>query len=313
MGRWRSLQFDFLAMASPCSVQIDGQDERAMRRAAAQAMAEVKRIEQKFSRYREGSVVSRINQAAGGEGVDTDDETQSLLDFSHRLWAESDGLFDVTSGVLRHAWNFKAAALPSPERVDHCRSLVGWPRVHRQGKRVTLEPGMELDFGGFGKEYAADRAAAVLMEHGMQHALINLGGDLHAVGPRGLPEVRGQAWRISVQHPRPSSVGATPHLLQVDLLQGGLATSGDYERFFIHEGQRYCHVLNPLTGWPVAHWQSVSVQSANTTTAGALSTIAMLKGASGSAWLEAQCPWFAAVSPTGDVLMGGQSGQHHIR
>lgn len=309
MGRWRSLQFDFSAMASPCSVQIDGQDERAMRRAAAQAMAEVKRIEQKFSRYREGSVVSRINQAAGRDGVDTDAETQSLLDFSGQLWAQSDGLFDVTSGVLRHAWDFKAAVLPCPDRLAHCLSLVGWPRVQRQGRRVALQAGMELDFGGFGKEYAADRAAAVLQQHGMAHALVNLGGDLHAVGPRGLPGIRGQAWRISVQHPRPSCASAQTPLLQVDLVQGGLATSGDYERFFIHGGQRYCHVLNPHTGWPVAHWQSVSVRSANATTAGALSTIAMLKGAPGAAWLETQCPWFAAVSPHGDVCMGGPPAQ----
>jgi thiamine biosynthesis lipoprotein len=309
MARWRSLQFDFSAMASPCSVQIDGQDERAMRRAAAQAMAEVKRVEQKFSRYREGSVVSRINRAAGLGWVEIDPETQSLLDFSAQLWAQSDGLFDVTSGVLRHAWDFKAGGLPSQDRLAHCLSLVGWPRVQRQGRRVRLEAGMELDFGGFGKEYAADRAAAVLQQHGVSHALVNLGGDLHAVGPRGLPGIQGQPWRISVQHPRPGCASAQTPLLQVELAQGGLATSGDYERFFIHNGQRYCHVLNPRTGWPVAHWQSVSVRSANATTAGALSTIAMLKGAPAADWLATQSAWFAAVSPTGDLLTGGPSAQ----
>ena len=309
MSRWRSLQFDFAAMASPCSLQIDAQDERAMRRAASLAMAEVKRIEQKFSRYREGSVVSRINEAAGCEWVDIDAETDSLLDFCGHMWTQSDGLFDATSGVLRHAWDFKAAVPPTPQRLAWCLSLVGWPHVERLGRRVKLPPDMELDFGGFGKEYAADRAAAVLAQHGMVHALVNLGGDLHAVGPRGLPDIRGQAWRISVQHPRPPARGASVPLLQVQLMQGGLATSGDYERFFIHNGQRYCHVLNPHTGWPVSHWQSVTVQAANTTTAGALSTIAMLKGAPGLNWLQTQGAWFAAVGPDGALSGGGPPAQ----
>ena len=306
MSRWRSLQFDFSAMASPCSVQIDGQDERAMTRAATQAMAEVRRIEHKFSRYREASVVSRINRAADREWVDIDAETHSLLDFSGQLWEQSGGLFDVTSGVLRHAWDFKAGRLPSPDFLALLRGRVGWPLVQRKGRQVRLQAHMELDFGGFGKEYAADRAAAVLQQHGMTHALVNLGGDLHALGPRGMPDLQGQPWRIGIQHPRPlESGGNTAPLVWVGLSHGGLATSGDYERFFIHDGQRHCHVLNPHTGWPVTHWQSVSVQAANTTTAGALTTIAMLKEAAGADWLAAQGVGFVAVQHDGQLLQGG--------
>ena len=306
MSRWRSLQFDFSAMASPCSVQIDGQDERAMTRAATQAMAEVRRIEHKFSRYREASVVSRINRAADREWVDIDAETHSLLDFSGQLWEQSGGLFDVTSGVLRHAWDFKAGRLPSSDFLALLRGRVGWPLVQRKGRQVRLQAHMELDFGGFGKEYAADRAAAVLQQHGMTHALVNLGGDLHALGPRGMPDLQGQPWRIAIQHPRPpESGGNTAPLVWVGLSHGGLATSGDYERFFIHDGQRHCHVLNPHTGWPVTHWQSVSVQAANTTTAGALTTIAMLKEAAGADWLAAQGVGFVAVQHDGQLLQGG--------
>ena len=306
MSRWRSLQFDFSAMASPCSVQIDGQDERAMTRAATQAMAEVRRIEHKFSRYREASVVSRINRAADREWVDIDAETHSLLDFSGQLWEQSGGLFDVTSGVLRHAWDFKAGRLPSSDFLALLRGRVGWPLVQRKGRQVRLQAHMELDFGGFGKEYAADRAAAVLQQHGMTHALVNLGGDLHALGPRGMPDLQGQPWRIGIQHPRPlESGGDTAPLVRVGLSHGGLATSGDYERFFIHDGQRHCHVLNPHTGWPVTHWQSVSVQAANTTTAGALTTIAMLKEAAGADWLAAQGVGFVAVQHDGQLLQGG--------
>jgi thiamine biosynthesis lipoprotein len=107
MSRWRALRFDFQAMASPCSLQLDGQDERGMRMAAKEAMAEVKRIESKFSRYLNASVISRINQAAGRDWTELDSETDSLMTFADQLWHLSDGLFDATSGVLRKVWDFK--------------------------------------------------------------------------------------------------------------------------------------------------------------------------------------------------------------
>ena len=307
MSRWRSLRFEFSAMASPCSLQMDGQDEKGMRAAAAAAIAEVQRIEAKYSRYTEDSIISRINRAAGQDAVEVDDETAGLLGFADNLWTLSGGLFDISSGVLRRAWNFKAGKLPAVDALQQLLAKVGWQHVERRGHQVRLAlSGMELDFGGFGKEYAADRAAAVLQQHGMTHALVNLGGDLHALGPRGMPDLQGQPWRIAIQHPRPpESGGNTAPLVWVGLSHGGLATSGDYERFFIHDGQRHCHVLNPHTGWPVTHWQSVSVQAANTTTAGALTTIAMLKEAAGADWLAAQGVGFVAVQHDGQLLQGG--------
>ncbi len=303
MSRWRTLRFDFTAMASPCSLQMDGRDERVMQQVAALAMAEVKRIEKKFSRYNADSVISRINQSAGYEAVEVDAETKSLLDFAHALWTQSDGLFDISSGVLRRAWNFKKSMLPEPAALQALLPLVGWQQVERSDYRVRLpQTGMELDLGGFGKEYAADCAAAVLLKHGVVHALVNLGGDLHALGPRGMPELNGAPWQIDIQHPRQEAHPPGTALAQLALARGGLATSGDYERFFIHEGQRYCHVLNPRTGWPVTHWQSISVLTANTTTAGALATIAMLKGPEALAWLQAQSVRYLAVQHDGQVL-----------
>ena len=301
MKSWRALRFDFRAMASPCSIQMDGQDERAMRRAAAEAIAEVQRIEHKYSRYREDSIVSRINQsAATGAAIEVDAETADLLEFANSLWLMSGGLFDITSGVLRQAWDFRAARLPEPAALQSALDKVGWSKVERSGSNLRLtQPGMELDFGGFGKEYAADRAAAVLHRHAIAHALVNLGGDLHALGARALPELHDTAWQIEIQHPRPDTASEKLSLAVLALQQGGLATSGDYERFFIQDGKRYCHVLNPHTGWPVTHWQSVSVLATNTTTAGALTTIAMLKGADAVDWLASQGVRYLAVQCDG--------------
>jgi thiamine biosynthesis lipoprotein len=309
MKRWCALRFDFRAMASPCSIQMDGQDEHTMRQAATEAIGEVQRIEHKYSRYREDSIVSRINQSSttGGQ-VAVDGETTELLGFAHALWLMSDGLFDITSGVLRQAWDFRAARLPEPAELQSRLEKVGWNKVERSGSTVRLtQPGMELDFGGFGKEYAADRAAAVLHRHGIAHALVNLGGDLHALGARALPELQDTAWQIEIQHPRPDTAIGKSSLAVLALQQGGLATSGDYERFFIQNGKRYCHVLNPHTGWPVTHWQSVSVLAANTTTAGALTTIAMLKQTDALDWLSTQGVRYLAVQHDGQVHSSSQS------
>ncbi|MES2952534.1 MAG: FAD:protein FMN transferase [Pseudomonadota bacterium] len=310
MSRWRSLHFEFSAMASPCSLQMDGQDEPGMRKAAAAAIAEVQRIEKKYSRYTEDSIVSRINRAAGEDAVDLDAETSGLLDFAHSLWELSGGLFDITSGVLRRAWDFKAGKLPETGGLQEVLGKVGWQHVERQGTQVRLAlPGMELDFGGFGKEYAVDRAAALLHQHGVHHALVNLGGDLHALGERGLPDIQGAPWSVHIQHPRMKATsGGETALAVLPLARGGLATSGDYERFFIADGTRYCHVLDPRTGWPVTHWQSVTVLATNTTTAGALTTIAMLKGSDAIAWLQAQGVRYLAVQHDGTVLAQGASG-----
>jgi FAD:protein FMN transferase len=299
MSAWRALFFEFTAMASPCSIRIETRDERGATLAARAAIDEVRRIEMKYSRYRTSSVVSKINHAAGGTAVAIDAETADLLSFAGQLFQLSGGLFDASSGVLRQAWDFKTKHVPSADKLKQTLSHIGWADVLLTPGHCRLpRAGMELDFGGFGKEYAADRAAAVLKQRGVVHALINLGGDIHALGCHGIPEQAGHAWNVQVQHPRQ----ALACLTGVRLLGGGMATSGDYERYFEQDGQRYCHVLNPLTGQPVTYWQSITVVAPNTTTAGALSTIAMLKAQDGLTWLNAQNVRYIAVDYTGRTV-----------
>lgn len=300
MADWHTLQIDFQAMASPCRLLIDGDDAEAMEASARRCIEEIRRIEHKYSRYRADSVLSRINAAAGIKTVALDEETSALLDFAQGLWAMSEGLFDITSGVLRQAWDFRTGTPPDPQRIEALLPLVGWRHVVRDRDAVGLSTvGMELDFGGFGKEYAADRAAALLIQDGFLNALVNLGGDLHATGPRGVGGHEGQPWCIDIQHPRPRLSQGSDVLVAVPLYRGGLATSGDYERFFIHDGKRYCHVLDPRSGWPVCDVQSVSVVGPSTAIAGAISTIAMLKGTQAGDWLLQQNVDFCLVDSTG--------------
>lgn len=293
----RGLHLAFGAMACHCELRLQGADTATLQALAQQAVAEVQRIEHTYSRYRSDSVVARINAAAGrGVPVPLDAETTSLLGFADQLYHQSGGLFDITSGVLRRAWDFKRGIPPSDAAVQALLPLVGWQQVQRSAAGITLpQAGMELDFGGFGKEYAADRAAGLLLAAGVRHGFVNLGGDIRVLGPRD----DGSPWRFGIQHPRqPQATVAT-----LELAGGALATSGDYERFFIHEGRRYCHVLNPRTGWPVQHWQSASVTAALCVAAGALSTITLLLEAQGPAFLQAQ---------QADWLLVDGAGQLHL-
>lgn len=278
----------FAAMA--CEAELTVAGRAPDRRLLDAAAAEVRRIEAAYSRYRADSVVSRINAAAGsGEPITVDEETAGLLDFAARLHAQSDGLFDITSGILRRAWDFRSGRLPEAPVLAALCARIGWHKVDWQPatRRIALtEPGMELDFGGFGKEYAADRAAAVLQAGGIASGYVNLGGDLRVIGP----PADGRGWALGIQHPRDDR----RTVAGIELKGGALATSGDYERYLDLDGRRYCHILDPRSGWPVQHWQSVSVIAPVCLAAGALSTIAMLKGPAAPAFLDAQrVPWLA--------------------
>jgi thiamine biosynthesis lipoprotein len=250
-------------------------------RAAADAgIAEVARIEAKYSRYRDDSVASAINQSAGStDGVLVDDETAALLDYAQTAWEQSDGLFDITSGVLREVWDFRSGVVPSEAAVREVKSRIGWHRVDWDRPQVRLPAGMQIDFGGYGKEYAADRAAATCRQQGVDAGLVDLGGDVRVIGAH--PD--GSAWEVGVRDPR-SSMDVLAH---VSLGSGSIATSGDYQRFMTVDGVRYSHILDPRTGWPVEDGlTSVSVVASHCLVAGTASTIAMLKGQDGAAWLD---------------------------
>ncbi len=283
-------------MAAENDLQLWSPDMARAQRAADAAIADVRRIEAKFSRYLADSVTTRINQAAGGKAVAIDTETAALLRYADHCFALSDGLFDITSGVLRRVWDFKRQPpqLPDDAALAATTPLVDWASVAWDGNSIRLpRTGMEIDFGGIGKEYAVDRAATICIEHGIRHGLVNLAGDVRVLGP----QADGSPWRIGIVHPRRPGVT----IAGLDLAAGAVATSGDYERFFELDGRRYCHILNPRTGMPVTHWQSVSVIAPLCVVAGSCSTIAMLLEGGGREFLDTQQVQWLGVAPDGSL------------
>ncbi len=279
-GESRLFKFPFRAMGSPCEIQLYARDDSAARRIAHLAIADAERLEARYSRYRDDSLLSAINRVAAAGGIiDVDDETASLLNYADTCHQQSDGLFDITSGLLRQAWNFKSGILPEDEQIRQLLDRIGWNKVRWSPPTIGFEPGMELDLGGIVKEYAADHLATLCRNAGARHGLVNLGGDIRVIGPH--PD--GSPWRIGIQHPR--KPGIEP-IETIALHQGGVASSGDYERCITVDGVRYGHILNPKTGWPVRHMAAVTVVGDFCVVAGSASTIAMLKQQDGPAWLE---------------------------
>lgn len=272
----------FVAMASPCDVLIEDVVSQMQAKQIVDAVAACAwRIEKKFSRYRPGSVVWDINDTAGAV-VAVDDETAGLLDFAATLTQLSDGRFDITSGVLRRAWTFDGGArIPSQEQIDALLPLVGWDKVQWNRPSLQLGPGMQIDFGGIGKEYAVDTAAALANRAAPGvSCLVNFGGDVAVVNAR----QDGQPWRVGVE--RPDRLGSTAEM--VSLHRGGIATSGDSRRFVQSSGRRYSHILDARTGWPVERApRSVTVVADTCTQAGSFTTLAMLQGRQAEAFLKA--------------------------
>lgn len=271
-------EFVFTAMGSPGRILLDAYG-RAAEAAAAGMMAEIARIEDRYSRYLPDSTLSALNGVArdGGNAV-LDDETAAIVDYAFSCHRSSGGLFDITAGCLRRAWPKDATALPDPQAVAALLPLVGMDKLDWQPPRLAFRvAGMELDFGGIGKEYAVDRAVEICRGHGLA-GLVDLGGDIGVTGPRR----DGSPWPVGIRSP---GDGGTLPDVGLRIMGGAVATSGDYERFVSAGGRRYGHILDPRTGWPVGGLAAVTVLADTCLVAGSVATIAMLKGAEGPVWL----------------------------
>jgi thiamine biosynthesis lipoprotein len=271
----------FKAMASPCEVHIETTDNTLAENVCATVMSEAQRIERTYSRYRDDNIIHAIN-TAGGQSVEVDPETALLLDFADFCYQSSEGLFDITSGVLGSIWRFDGSKnIPDDKSVQSLLPKIGWDKVQWKNPILTMPAGMSIDLGGFGKEFAVDRCMTIARSICDDPMLINFGGDIIANKP---PQSR-QHWIIGIE---PIAMEQkTPPAIQ--LSYGAIATSGDSKRYLTHDGAVLSHVLNPKTGYPVEKAPaSVTVMAENCTQAGMMATLAMLKGARAESFLNEQ-------------------------
>ncbi|WP_375176692.1 FAD:protein FMN transferase [Marinobacter mobilis] len=278
--RW---QGHFEAMASPCEILLDGVSRAQAEQALLHAARETWRLEYTLSRYVPGNPVDQINHSHG-KTITVDDDIALMLDYANQCHELSDGRFDITSGILRRAWRFDGSDnLPDAPTVTALLKLIGWNKVRWHRPQLTLPEGMELDFGGIGKEYAVDRVLLDLKQSLPRPSavLVNFGGDLACTGPR----CDGSPWTVGIEDHRRSKESHQT----LSLRGGALATSGDSRRFLLRNGIRYGHILDPRTGWPVPDApHSVTVAAPTCTLAGMLATFAMLHGSGAEAFLDVQ-------------------------
>lgn len=274
-------------MACPCEILLENNSQNSNDTQAIQTITEIafheaRRIEQKFSRYRDDNIIYKINNANGHE-VTVDEETALMLDFANQCYDLSNGNFDVTSGILRQAWKFDGSDnIPNQQTIDSLKSKIGWSKVYWRKPVIRLPAGMEIDLGGIGKEYAVDSTVKLIQQHTSSSFLVNFGGDIACP----YPQSNNIPWTIGVDDPEQTgnnSIG------KIELFQGGLATSGDARRYLLKDGVRYSHILNPHTGYPVPDApRSVTVIANTCIEAGMLSTFAMLEGRNAVEFLKDQ-------------------------
>lgn len=276
----------FNAMASSCEVILQSTDKQLATKLGNYIASEVWRIEDKYSRYNQCSVCGVINNGAGNS-IAIDEETYLLLNFADQCYQLSDGLFDISSGVLRKVWCFQGMQsdkdkFPTVAQVKQVLTNVGWPKIHFDQKQITLMKGMEIDFGGIGKEYAVDRAINIAKQLTNRPVLVNLGGDLAVTCSR----INKEPWQVAIEHPDTDNNRTD---MIVSLKSGALATSGDARRFIINNGKRYGHILNAKTGWPVEQaLRSITVVAPQCIQAGILATLALIQGDHAEQFLEEQ-------------------------
>ncbi len=284
-------------MGTRVDIVTDGADARLQQAAVQQAFAEMQRLEALLSRYDEASVVRRIGAAAGRQAVAVPPEVMAVLQSAQQLYQASAGAFDPTVGAL-DGWHFEAGQQTVPAAADIAQALrhVDGRALQldaRAGTAYLAQPGMALDLGGIAKLPILQAGLQVLQRAGVNNALVNGGGDVLVSGSQ-----QGRPWRVGVRDPRRPA-----QLLGVIELQGQgvVASSGDYERGFVHAGRRLHHVLDPHTGWPTTGVHGVALLARDVAAVNGWGTALMVQG-------PAAAPAWAAAHPEAQLLLAGSDG-----
>lgn len=266
--------FDGEAMSTLWRIVLP--DRPGAEAAASECFDLFRSLDLELSEWKSGSPLAAVNRASGGAAVPVPPGLYAVLERSLALAEATEGAFDPSWAALWPLWDFRNpnAVPPDPAEVAARRQEIDWRAVELDAAARTVRlsrPGMQLGLGAIGKGWALDRAAERLEARGFHDFLITAGGQVLARGRNGE-----RAWRVGLRDPR----GARDELFAVvELADGSLSTSADNESFFLHQGERYHHVLDPRTGWPARGARSATVLHREAATADALSTALMVLGA----------------------------------
>ena len=265
-----------ILMDTVVSIQVYRGDAERIDRAVEAAFEEMARLDDLLSAWKPNSDIDRINRAAGADAVPVDPQTWEAIQEIQSLSELTRGAFDISIGAVTRLWDFSSpeTAPPDSAAISRALPLVNPGQILMDGPNRTIglrHRGARLDLGGAAKGYIVDRAIEILREHGVEAAVIDAGGDIGLLGKK----IDGEPWKIGIRNPE--DPGTTIEIIEVD--SGAVATSGNYERFFIHDQIRYHHILNPKTGRPVPQVVSVTILAPTALEADILSTAIFVLGA----------------------------------
>jgi len=270
--------------------------------AIRKAAQEMQRIEDTFTIYgSKPNSIKAFNQLSIHTSFHFPSEVNRLLETALDIEQQSDGAFSPTLATLNKLWGFSNTeppnAPPSPSSIQKLLSSTQNCLQHNGKQWLRTTPNCQLDFGAIAKGYAIDRGIEVLKNHGIQHAMINAGGDIRLIGKHGKND-----WHIGIRDPRHKGSIIATLSLHGDV---SIVTSGDYERYFINNGQRYHHILNPKTGLPSYNSQSTTVIASNATLADAWSTALFVLGKEGIK--------IAETLPLQALIIDSSGQMHHTK
>lgn len=259
-------------MGTRVSVELWAEDEALAGRAISAVMAEMRRIDELMSPYKKASEVSLINRQASLKPQQLSDELYALIDKALFYSRVSDGAFDISFAALGNHYQYRNAEMPSELQRKRLQNHINFRLLRLEADKRTLEfldDNMAIDLGGIAKGHAVDNAIRKLKSMGIISAVVSAGGDSRVLGGRG-----DRPWVIGIKHPRDTDKQA----VKIPLVNTALSTSGDYERFFIKDGVRYHHILDPKSGSSASLVQSVSVLAPLAVDSDALSTTVFVLG-----------------------------------
>jgi thiamine biosynthesis lipoprotein len=276
-------------MGTSVSAELWLEDETRGRELVEQVLDDYRRIDRDMSTYRADSEISRINALAAREPVPIDAELAALVERALNLSVLSGGAFDITYESVGYLYDFHAHKHPSEAQIDRLLPEIDYRHVHVDRERSAISfdvPGVRINLGGIAKGYAVEHAAEMLRRAGVEHAVLNAGGDTRVVGDR-----LGKPWIIGIRHPRLADEVVT----RLPIVDEAISTSGDYERFFEEDGRRYHHIMNPATGEPAQGVVSATVIGPDATMTDGLSTTIFVLGPEKGLALIETLPDYEAV------------------
>ncbi|MBI5681578.1 MAG: FAD:protein FMN transferase [Deltaproteobacteria bacterium] len=271
------IKYTQLLMGTIVEITLVGNNIELMNNAKDSAFKEIQRLESLMSHYQDASEVSRTNREAGREQVKVSQEVIEVIASAKKVSEMTDGAFDITMGVLGKAWHFtnddKGEPLPPAKKdIEHLLPLIDYRQIiiDKESKTVKLnKQGMQINLGGIAKGYIVAKAVDEIKKKGIKKGVVHAGGDMFV-----FQDNEDTPWKIGIRHPRNKDA----ILGTITISNGAVATSGDYERFFVKDGIRYHHIMNPKTGFPVSWTQSVTIVAKDAVMADALSTAVFVMG-----------------------------------